>query len=169
MEPSRRRGYVRLGVPGRSSEGIRKILQSNPVIFAHNPNYETTEMLQSLQIGLHHLPESAAAFLIVLGDQPQVDSIVIRQITADFIANHQSIIIPSYRYRRGHPWLVSVEWLTELLSLPVNATLRNFLDKHKDVISYLNVDNSSVLMDLDTPDEYNQQKPQGTKEDPDGR
>ncbi len=146
-------------VAGRSADEIRKILPVGSVIWAHNPAFETTEMLQSLQIGLRSLPESASAFMIVLGDQPQIESAVIRQLIAEFTANRQKIIIPSYRFRRGHPWLVSTQLLPDLLALPEDATLRHFLNTHAELISYLNVDSSSVLMDLDTPAEYEQQKP----------
>jgi len=149
-------------VTGRSDEEIRKIFKASPVIWAHNPEFETTEMLQSLQIGLRRLPENASAFLIVLGDQPQIESVVIRQLITEFIANRQKIIIPSYRFRRGHPWLVSIQLLPDLLALPEDATLRHFLNTHTELISYLNVDSSSVLMDLDTPAEYEQQKPTST-------
>ena len=159
--------YKPIIVTGRSSEDIRKIVRSDQVLFAHNPNYETTEMLQSLQIGLHCLPGNAAAFLIVLGDQPQIDSLIIHQIVAEFKTKRPSIIIPSYKFRRGHPWLVSKEWLPELLTMSDTATLRDFLNTHKDAISYLNVDDSSVLMDLDTPDDYVRHKPQSTTENPD--
>lgn len=151
-------------VTGRSAEEIKQVIQADSIIWVHNPNFETTEMLQSLKIGLRHLPEEATAFLIVLGDQPQIEPVVIRQIIAEYIMNQRKIIIPSYQFRRGHPWLVSRDLLPELLVLPEDATLRQFLNAHTDAIYYLNVDNSSVLMDLDTPAEYEQQKPPKTDE-----
>lgn len=150
-------------VTGRSAEAIRKILAASPIIWAHNPEFETTEMLQSLRIGLRSLPESTSAFMIVLGDQPQIESEVVRQLIAEYKTNRQKIIIPSYNFRRGHPWLVSRQLLSDLLALPEDATLRQFLNTHKESISYLNVDSPSVLMDLDTPAEYEQQKPAGTE------
>jgi len=151
-------------VTGRAAEDIKRAVQSQPVIWVHNPNYETTEMLQSLQIGLRSIPDGATAFLIVLGDQPQIETDVIRQITAEFNAHHPAIIIPSYQFRRGHPWLVNRNLLTEMLELPEEATLRQFLNAHSGSITYLNVDNPSVLMDLDTPAEYERQKPPDTNE-----
>ncbi len=151
-------------VTGRSAEEIKRAVQSKTVIWVHNPDYETTEMLQSLQLGLRSLPENAKAFLIVLGDQPQIETDVIRQITAEYNAHHPAIIIPSNQFRRGHPWLVSSDLLPELLELPEEATLRQFLNAHTGSITYLNVDNPTVLMDLDTPAEYERQKPPDTNE-----
>ena len=151
-------------VTGRSADEIRDAISYDHVIWAHNPDFETTEMLQSLQIGLRYIPESASAFLIALGDQPQIESTIIRQIVDEFTIHHESIVIPSYQYRRGHPWLVSRHLIPELMALPQDATLRQFLNLHSDSITYLNVDSASVLMDLDTPAEYEKQKPGGTNE-----
>ncbi len=150
-------------VTGRSAEELKRAIRSQPVIWVHNPDYETTEMLQSLQMGLRSLPEGATAFLIVLGDQPQIETGVIRQITAEFETHHPAIIIPSYQFRRGHPWLVSRDLLPELLEMPEGATLRQFLNAHSGTITYLNVENPAVLMDLDTPADYERQKPPDTK------
>ena len=154
-------------VTGRSAENIKQVIPTDSIIWAHNPDYENTEMLQSLKIGLKVLPENASAFLIVLGDQPQIEVSIITQIIAAFKTNHAAITIPSYQFRRGHPWLVSREMLPELLALPADATLRQFLNAHADAIAYLNVDTPSVLMDLDTPADYEKQKPPGTSEKPD--
>lgn len=149
-------------VTGRSAEEIKQVVQDDAIIWAYNPEFETTEMLQSLQIGLRCLPETSSAFLIVLGDQPQIEPEIIRQIISAFNTHHQSIIIPSYQFRRGHPWLVSRDLLPELLLLPEGSTLRQFLNAHTESIAYLNVSSSSVLMDLDLPSDYDQLKPQGT-------
>ena len=154
-------------VTGRSAERIKQVIRTDSITWTHNPDFENTEMLKSLQIGMRRLPLFASAFLIVLGDQPQIETSIIRQIIAEFKTKHSTIIIPSYQFRRGHPWLVSRALLPELLALPEEATLRQFLNAHSDEITYLNVDTPSVLMDLDTPADYEQQKPPGTIENPD--
>jgi CTP:molybdopterin cytidylyltransferase MocA len=55
--------------------------------------------------------------------------------------------------------LVRRDLWASLAALTGDATLREFLNQHTDQIVYLNVDRPSVLMDLDTPDEYQRQKP----------
>jgi CTP:molybdopterin cytidylyltransferase MocA/branched-subunit amino acid aminotransferase/4-amino-4-deoxychorismate lyase len=141
-------------VTGRAGQEVQAALQAAPVRWAHNPDYETTEMLQSLQLGIRQIAEQAEALLIVLGDQPQIEAEVIRQVMQAFDARRSTLIIPSYQHRRGHPWLVHKSLWAELLSMPADATLRQFLNRHADEIEYLNVDTSSVLMDLDTPEDY---------------
>ncbi len=146
-------------VTGRSAQEVHEALRGQAVCFAHNPNYADSEMLQSLQIGIASLPAEAEAFLVVLGDQPQIEGEVIAQVCRAYQASGAALIIPSYQMRRGHPWLVDRSLWPELLALPAEATLRQFLNQHAAEIHYLNVDTPSVLMDLDTPEEYDRQKP----------
>jgi molybdenum cofactor cytidylyltransferase len=68
-------------------------------------------------------------------------------------------VVPSYRYRRGHPWLIDRTLWFELENLNPSFTLRDFLRKYQDEILYLDVDSPSVLQDLDTPQDYQQYKP----------
>jgi molybdenum cofactor cytidylyltransferase len=148
-------------VTGRSAQEVRLCLSGRPVGWAHNPEFERSEMLQSLQIGIPFLPTTAAAFLVVLGDQPQIESEIVRQLVDEFWKNKPALIIPSYQFKRGHPWMVRRDLWLELLSLPVQASLRDFLNAHSQDIYYLNVQTPSVLMDLDTPEDYACQKPNG--------
>jgi molybdenum cofactor cytidylyltransferase len=147
-------------VTGRSAEEVRLSLHDLPVRFAHNPAYETTEMLESLQAGMRCLPQEADAFLVVLGDNPQIEGQTIRQICREFFTRDLALIIPSHQYRRGHPWLIRKNLWPELLAMPATDTLRLFLNRHAQDIHYLNVDTPSILMDLDTLDEYHRQKPE---------
>jgi CTP:molybdopterin cytidylyltransferase MocA len=39
------------------------------------------------------------------------------------------------------------------------ASLRDFLNRHADEIHYVELDSSSVLQDLDTPEDYLKSKP----------
>jgi molybdenum cofactor cytidylyltransferase len=146
-------------VTGRSADEVQNELQAFSVRRVHNPDYEKTEMLQSLQLGLTALADELDAFLVVLGDQPQIELAVVRQIIDRFEQEAPALIIPSYQMRRGHPWLVRKDLWESLRSLPAEATMRTFINQHADQIEYLNVDTSSILMDLDTPEDYSRQKP----------
>jgi molybdenum cofactor cytidylyltransferase len=73
--------------------------------------------------------------------------------------SHFSLVIPSYQMRRGHPWLVSRSLWNELLELKPPETLRSFLNRHLEDIHYVEVDNAGILLDLDTPGDYEKHKP----------
>ena len=119
-----------------------------------NDDYEKGEMLSSIQIGLSAKMHEASAALICLGDQPQVNERSVRSICDAFLKSHSPIVVPSYQMQRGHPWLVARPLWDELLEMKSPRTPRDFLKKHARKIHYVNVDTSSVIEDLDTPEDY---------------
>lgn len=141
-------------VTGRSSQEVRQLLAGQPVRWAHNPDFENSEMLTSLQIGIRELPNDLDAFLVVLGDQPQIEPKIIHKILSQAQISASPLLIPSYHMHRGHPWLIKKTLWAELMTLGEGATLRQFLNRQAGQIEYLNVDTDTVLMDLDTPEDY---------------
>ena len=134
-----------------------KVQSQLRIIF--NPEYAHGEMLSSIQTGLEALRTGTRAALIGLGDQPQVREDVIRRICEAFNKTRANLIIPSYQNRRGHPWLVAQPLWADLQALPSSATPRLFLRSHTDEILYLPVDDDSILRDIDTPEDYQSQRP----------
>ncbi len=143
-------------VIGGAQQQVEAALSDLPfaVTRAYNPDFEHTEMLDSLKIGMRVLPEDTDAFLIVLGDQPQIQLDVVRSMLNEYQSSAHDLIIPSYQMRRGHPWLVSRPLWPALRSLAVDQTMRDFLRQQQDQILYLVVDTPSILQDMDTPEDY---------------
>lgn len=131
----------------------------NPARAVFNPGYAENEMLGSVQTGLARLNPEVEATLIGLGDQPQVREDSVRAVINGYRENGVSLVVPSYRMRRGHPWLVTRKHWTEILDMRAPASLRDFLNQHTDEIHYVEVDTSSILQDLDTPDDYLKSRP----------
>jgi molybdenum cofactor cytidylyltransferase len=132
----------------------------------HNDGYEDGEMLSSLQCGLREIHESrekeshlSDAVLICLGDQPRMQAEIAQLIVDHYVKNGADIIIPSHKNRRGHPWLVAKTHWEEILHLEVPQTPRDFLNRHSSTISYINVDDSSIVSDVDTYEDYLKSRP----------
>jgi molybdenum cofactor cytidylyltransferase len=124
-----------------------------------NENYVQGEMLGSIQKGLKiKLPESRAV-LIALGDQPQVQVRSIQHILQAYEHTGASLVVPSYRMHRGHPWLIARELWDDILKMPVGETAREFLNRHAQDITYVPLDTPTILQDLDTPEDYLKSKP----------
>jgi molybdenum cofactor cytidylyltransferase len=117
------------------------------------------EMLESIQLGLQAQKPSAEAALICLGDQPQVEEESVRKVCEGFRQNQSRIVVPSYQMRRGHPWLIARELWDEILNLRAPQSMRDFLNKHKDIIFYVECDSPKILQDIDTPADYLKYKP----------
>ena len=44
------------------------------------------------------------------------------------------------------------------MALPEDGSLREIMNRYKDNIGYVNVDTDSILGDVDTPDEYREER-----------
>jgi molybdenum cofactor cytidylyltransferase len=124
----------------------------------HNPQYESGEMLSSLQCGLAFMDSQVEAVLLGLGDQPQLNLGSVLKVVSAFETSAAGLIVPSHNMRRGHPWLVQREYWEQIMSLKPPLTLRDFLNAHAGDILYVEAD-QSILKDLDTPEEYQREKP----------
>lgn len=119
-----------------------------------NPQYAEDDMLISLRTGMAGLSADVTAILVVLGDQPQMETGVVRALLEAYRNHRHLLIIPSYNMRRGHPWLVDRSLWAALQSLPKGATMRDFLHANAKHIAYIQVTTPSILSDLDTPEDY---------------
>jgi len=102
---------------------------------------------------------SAEAALICLGDQPQVEERSVRAVASRFVETRARLVVPSYRMRRGHPWLAARPLWDEILQMNPQQTPRDFLNRHASKIEYANVDTPSILSDLDTLEDYLKSRP----------
>ena len=142
-----------LVVTGGEREPVEALVgESAWTIF--NPKYAEGEMLSSVQAGLAGLNPSVQAVLIGLGDQPQVQERSVQLVVDEYRNSGASIVVPSFHMRRGHPWLVTNKHWEEILGMRSPASLRDFLYLHADEIQYVEINNDSILQDLDTPEDY---------------
>jgi len=146
-------------VTGGAHQEVDTALQGMPIQFIFNPDYANGEMLGSIQVGLQSVPASTMAVLIVLGDQPQMEVNTLQKVLIAYETHQQNLVVPSYQMRRGHPWVLPRRFWAEVLALESPSTLRDFLQKHHDEIHYVNIDSPSILMDLDTLQDYIKNKP----------
>jgi molybdenum cofactor cytidylyltransferase len=152
-------------ITGHERPALEAKLAGWQVRTAINQNYHQGEMLSSVQSGLSALSAEVKAALIVLGDQPQLEPVVIRQLVEAYLAEPAGLVIPSYRLRRGHPILIERSYWPEILALGPNQILRDLLIVHAAEIRYVNVETDSVLRDIDTPEEYRRELHRLSKQD----
>jgi molybdenum cofactor cytidylyltransferase len=150
-------------VTGGARRQVEAALSGSAVKLVFNPRFAQEEMLVSLQLGLRALENDVEAALVVLGDQPQIKVGVVQSILDRYRARQAPLVVPSFQMRRGHPWLVERKLLKSILELRSDRTLRDFLNQNADQIDYLVVDTPSVLLDLDTPQDYHSQRPLDSK------
>ncbi|MBC7812746.1 MAG: putative selenium-dependent hydroxylase accessory protein YqeC [Burkholderiales bacterium] len=145
-------------VTGHRSGEVRQMVTPFEVNAVYNARYKSGEMLSSLKAGLQAMPTNIAAALVVLGDQPRIQPRIINQVLAAYAEGAGDIVAPSYKMRRGHPILIDRRYWQEILALPDDGAPRDVIEAHKDRIAYVNVDTDSVLRDVDTPQDYSDER-----------
>ncbi len=148
-----------LVVTGGDKEPVEKIAEAWRARIVFNPHYADQDMLSSLQVGLRAMPARTEAVLVALGDQPQIQKSSLLAILHKYEEAHDPLIVPSYEMHRGHPWLVSRALWDDILSMQASSTPRDFLNEHASVITYVDVDTPAVLKDIDTPEQYEDDRP----------
>jgi probable selenium-dependent hydroxylase accessory protein YqeC len=141
-------------VTGHKGKEIKSLLKSQDVDVVHNRSYKSGEMLSSLKVGLDALPDYIMSALIVLGDQPQIKPKVLYQLLQAYAEGTEQIVVPSFKKYTGNPIIVGRRYWDEILSIPRDGSLQDFLARYADQISYVKVDDDCILRDIDTPQDY---------------
>jgi molybdenum cofactor cytidylyltransferase len=145
-------------VTGGARERVERLV-GKTVQTIYNEDYKKSGMLGSIQLGLRAKMREASAALICLGDQPQVEEGSVRSVCDTFLKTRSNLVVPSYQKQRGHPWLVARALWDEILLMREPDTMRNFLNRHKSEIQYVESGTPTVLQDVDTPEDYLKYKP----------
>jgi molybdenum cofactor cytidylyltransferase len=146
-------------VTGGARQQVEAALQDHPARLVYNPRYEEDQMALSLKAGLASLSAGVEAALVALGDQPQMQQKVVSQVVQDFHESRAPLVFPSYHLRRGHPWIIARSLWGELLDREPPRTLRDLLRPYGNQIRYVAVQDDSILRDLDTPADYQKERP----------
>jgi molybdenum cofactor cytidylyltransferase len=147
-----------LVVLGHRSEEIAAELDGEGAQIVLNPRY-AEGMLTSIQAGIAAAPADAEWFVIALGDQPWLRTATVELLLeeANTAAEEgQSIVVPSYGGRRGHPLIVHSRHRREIVGLDAEVGLRELLRRHPEAVRHVLVEEEGVLMDMDTPQDYEQ-------------
>jgi len=91
-------------VLGYKAEDIRRRITSENINIVLNPDFEGG-MSTSLKAGLREVDEEAEAILVVLGDQPLLESELIDRLIEEFESTDSPIVAPVYKGQRGNPVL----------------------------------------------------------------
>lgn len=142
-----------LVVLGAHREKIEDVIKNLHVKSVYNPDFKEG-MLSSAQRGFASLPDKADAVLVFLGDQPRIPSSVIDKIINAYRSSGKGIVLPAFDNKRGHPVLISTKYRKEIALLNPQIGLRNLIHNHPEDILEVQIDSSSILEDIDTPDDY---------------
>jgi CTP:molybdopterin cytidylyltransferase MocA len=142
-------------VLGYRAEEIGRLLTPYAVRGVVNPNYREGGMLSSLLRGIEETPPQTEAICLGLGDQPFVTHQIIDTLIETYRNGGKGIVLPTCRGRRGHPILINLLlYRNEIAMLPSEIGLKALTLKHPDDLLEVEIGDEAILLDLDTPEEY---------------
>ena len=139
-------------VLGRAADEIRPRLRNTRAKVIVNPVF-TEGCSGSYKAGMATIDPRAEAVMVLLGDQPGVDSAVIDQVAEDWRTRGGRIALTSYRGRRGHPMVFARELFDQLRQLSGDKAAWKILDAHPEWVRDVAVDHA-FPEDVDTRQDY---------------
>jgi molybdenum cofactor cytidylyltransferase len=122
----------------------------------------TPNMRATIEAGLGHLetvcqPDPIEPWLLAPADHPVLDIALIRNMIEAF-ARHpaHSVCVPSFGGRRGHPTLIRWKHWPGIRAYARDEGLNKYLRQFQSETLEVPADSPDVLLDLDTPEDYEQ-------------
>lgn len=140
-------------VLGGEREALAQVLEAPRVRFVTTAK-PYGDMLASIRSGLRGLPPDCEAVLVALGDQPMITPTLVRRVIHAFRGAAQTIVLPAHAGRRGHPVLLSIRHVPEVLESYDGVGLRGLIAAHPDEVIEVEVDDPAAFEDVDTPEDY---------------
>ena len=110
------------------------------------------EMLLSIRMGIAELPRECEAFYVWPADHPAVAIETLGLLARE--GGPGRVAVPVHAGRRGHPALIGAELIRDIVAIPPGAGLRHIWRTRPEVLVEVEVDDPGVLLDLDTPEDY---------------
>jgi molybdenum cofactor cytidylyltransferase len=140
-------------VLGYEAERVRPLAVAGGARVVLNQAYRRGRA-SSLRAGVSVLQDDVDAVLVASADQPRPRTLL-RHLLDVHRNGTAQITIPTYEGRRGHPTVVAGALMAELRTVEEkNLGLRGLLERHVAAVHGVPVPSPLVLLDLNTPEEY---------------
>jgi len=154
------KSFIRAGISevfvvcGYRADEIKAVIKDYPVHVVVNGNY-AKGMLSSIKTGLEAVNRGSYDCIILLPvDYPLIQPYTIEMLVSKFSTGRTDIVYPSYNYKKGHPILISAGLIDEILAYDGEGGLKSILKKYEKEAEYVEAGNASVLIDIDTRQDY---------------
>lgn len=140
-------------VVGAQADAVRQALAGLQVDVVFNRSW-AEGMSTSVQAGLSALASGIQAVLIILADQPGLTPDLLNTLVARYYATRAAIVAPFYQGQRGNPVLFDRSLFGELAATRGDQGGRMLVTRHGRDVERVEVDDPSVLLDVDTRQDY---------------
>ncbi len=137
-------------VTGYNAVTLERHLAGNGVIFLRNENYQTTQMFDSVKIGLDYLQDKCSRVLLTPVDVPLFTAKTVRAL----LDSGAPLACPHCQGQPGHPILLSGTLLPAILADGGEGGLRGAMERCVEPMVPVDVDDPGTLHDADTPEDF---------------
>ncbi len=137
-------------VTGYNATTLERHLAGNGIIFLRNEQYETTQMFDSVKIGMEYLKDKCDKVLFTPVDVPLFTAGTVRTI----LDSQADLACPMCEGRQGHPILIASQLLPEILADCGEQGLKGAMDRCSAELTRIDVDDPGTVHDADTPEDF---------------
>ena len=139
-------------VTGYNATVLERHLSGNGIIFLRNEHYETTQMFDSVKIGLRYLQDKCEKILFTPVDVPLFTAKTVKTI----LDSGAPLACPMCEGKQGHPILIANELIPEILNDCGEMGLKGAMDRCSVPLKRIDVDDPGTIHDADTPEDFTQ-------------
>jgi CTP:molybdopterin cytidylyltransferase MocA len=140
-------------VLSRDAASVESCLRGEDIVIGRNEN-PTSEMIDSVRIGVALLPDEISAFYVHPVDHPAVAFDTLVKLLESWSNLPEKAHKPVCRHRGGHPILLGRLWASRIMQAPEDATLRDILQAWQDEVVAVQVEDPGVLLNVNHPEDY---------------
>lgn len=140
-------------VTGFRGDEIENRLSNYSIHFVKNINYENTHMFDSVCIGLKEIKDAGFVF-ISPADSPYVQQYTLKKMLEEMDNENINFIQPSFDGKNGHPLLLRMKSVENILKHDGTKGLQGVIKKMGDDFKNISFVDPGIILDADTPDDY---------------
>ena len=130
-------------------EGVKTVVNLHP----------EKGMTSSIKTGVEAASGKSQGYMICLADMVKLTSDDYTLLTEEFnkayAKNPSCILLPRFNGEKGNPVIFSSKYKSEILHHEDPEGCKGIIKQHPDQIVWIDMNNDAVLVDMDTPDDYN--------------
>lgn len=103
-------------------------------------------------------PRPDDGWLLIPADHPLLSPATLQKLIVFWRQSPSQIVLPTCAGRRGHPTLLPWSLAADVLGLPGDVGINHLIRQHPELVIEVPVDDPTVVMDIDTPEDYERAK-----------
>ncbi|WP_186895045.1 NTP transferase domain-containing protein [Acetobacterium malicum] len=137
-------------ITGNKARIVEDLVKNMNVTCLHNHDFATTQMLDSVKIGLKYLEQQCERILITPIDIPLFSKETVMKLKAS-----QGVFInPVHGGVKGHPFMIDTRAIPEILSYTGHQGLLGAVERCNYEQIEVEVEDEGILLDADTKDDF---------------